>query len=74
MTISKLFEELGSGGQATVYKGEYAGKVVAAKKFPKKKKPKISHLLHLNHCNIIKYLLVPLISRSVILGNCSTEF
>ena len=69
----KTSEKLGSGGQATVYKGEYAGAVVAVKKFSSDEKPKISHLLHLHHCSLIKYLLVSLISCSLLLRNCSNK-
>ena len=51
-------DELGSGGQETVYKGVFAGQVIAVKKFSKNERIKNIHLLHLDHQNLIQFLLV----------------
>ena len=51
----EIGEKLGSGGQGTVYQGNYAGEIVAIKKFLTGGRKETSHLRHLNHQNLIQF-------------------
>ena len=49
---------IGRGGQGQVYKGVIGERSFALKKLRTRKETEKYHLLHLNHPNLIKFLLV----------------
>lgn len=67
----KNLERIGAGSQGVVYKGDLGDETIAVKRVGKREAEAIFGLLHLEHQNLIQFLLVSTNIIFINLRNCN---